>query len=931
MKKMTKFFLSFSLFLMPFFLLAQSVSGVVQDSETNAPVEGVLINADADQMSTISDEDGKFTIKVITANSISLSVEGFEDMEVFFDMSQNLEDKNLNLGVIKMKSTGEEEDPEDLIPTITLNDVETEGDDAALSDNISGLLTASRDPFLSEASFALGQYRFRVRGYDSEHGTLMMNGIPFNELENGRIYWNIWGGLNDVFRNRETEIGLAAGEQAFGGVNGAVNIDTRASSQRKQTRVSYAVSNRSYRNRIMLTHSTGMNANGWAFSFAGSKRWADEGYVEGTVYDGYSYFASIDKKFNEKHLLNLTAFGAPTKRGRIGTATQEVRDLAGSNYYNPLWGYQDGEKRNSRIQNSHQPVAILRHDWTMNEKSTLTTAVSYQTGRNGQTRLDWFNRADPRPNYYRYLPSYLAFGENAPQEIVDARADYLRNNPELLQLNWNQFYDDNRNYVGSIENANGVEGNTVTGNWSRTILEEQRFDADEFNFNSNYQTRINDEWTFTLGAKYQSYVGHTFKVVDDLLGGEFTVDIDRFAERETVSDIESFKQSDLNNPNRIVKEGDVFGWNYDINIRKGGEWAQLAYEGKKWDVFLAGEFESTSIWRDGKFKNGRFPNNSEGESERLLYNNFGIKGGLTYKIDGRNYVYANAARQSKAPLSRYAFVSPRTRNQTTPDLESEQILSYEAGYNLRSPMVKARVTAYYTRFEDQTNRIGFYDDSRRTFGNMILQGIDRTHAGIEAGAEINITSALSMNLVAAIGQNIYTSRQKATLYLDTEETFSTIFAEQGFNVYSNEFFVANGPQEAYSAKLSYRGKGYWFANLNVNFFDNTYVNFSPVRRTETAVYGLEERDPALFQRVIEQEKVPFQTTVDFFGGKSFKFDDKFVYLNVGVSNILNNTEFITGGFEQLRFNYATKDPDNFPSNYFYSFGRTYFISLSLKL
>ena len=183
-KKMTKFFLSFSLFVLPFFLLAQSVSGVIQDAETNTPIEGVLINADADQMSTISDEDGSFTLKLISANSISLSVDGFEEQSVSFDLSENSEDKNINLGIIKMKSTGEEEDPEDLIPTITLNDVETEGDDAALSDNISGLLTASRDPFLSEASFALGQYRFRVRGYDSEHGTLMMNGIPFNELEN---------------------------------------------------------------------------------------------------------------------------------------------------------------------------------------------------------------------------------------------------------------------------------------------------------------------------------------------------------------------------------------------------------------------------------------------------------------------------------------------------------------------------------------------------------------------------------------------------------------------------------------------------------------------------------------------------------------------------------------------------------------------------
>ena len=925
---MTKLFFSFFLALLPFMLTAQTVSGTILEDETGLPLEGVLINIPATETSAQTDDTGKFSINAPTQGNLEIFLDGYNSTTLAYRTDGAT---NYDIGDIRLvKAITDDEEQEDLIPVIILNDVETEDDDAALSDNISGLLTASRDPFLSEAAFNLGQYRFRVRGYDSEHGTIMMNGVPFNELENGRIYWNIWGGLNDVFRNRETEIGLAAGDQSFGGVNGNINIDTRASSQRKQTRVSYAISNRTYRNRVMLTHSTGLNAKGWAFSFSGSKRWADEGYVEGTVYDGYSYFASVDKKFNKNHLLNLTVFGAPTKRGRIGVSTQEVKDLAGSNFYNPLWGFQDGEKRNSRIQTTHQPVGILRHDWTIG-RGELTTSVSYQTGRNGQTRLDWFNRADPRPNYYRYLPSWLAFGENASDEVVAARAQYLQENPDLLQLDWNRFYEENRAYVGTVENADGIEGNTITGNWSRVILEEQRFDSDEFNFSTNYRAALTDRWTLHLGLRYQSYVGHTYRLVNDLLGGEFTVDIDRFAERESGVDLNVFQQNNLDTPNRIVREGDVFGWNYDLNIRRGGEWGQVVYEGKKWDLFAAAEFESTEIWREGLFRNGRFPDNSKGESERLLFNTFSMKGGITYKLDGRNYFYANAARLEKAPYARFAFVSPRTRNQVVPNLQKEEILSYEAGYNLRSPIAKARITGYYTRFENQINRIGFYDDFRRTFGNLILQNIDRTHAGVEAGAEINITNALSVSAVAAIGQNIYTSRQRATIFLDNAETFSTIFADNGFTVYSEDFFVPNGPQEAYSFKVGYRGKKFWFANLNVNYFDNNYINFSPVRRTETAVFGLEERDPNLFRRVIDQEQAPAQVTVDFFGGKSFKFGQYFLYLNVGVSNILDNRDFITGGFEQLRFNYATKNPDNFPPNYFFSFGRTYFISLALRM
>lgn len=917
---MTKLILSISCLLIPFLAFAQSITGKVISEATQTPLEGVLINAKLDNKSVVTDSKGIFTLELQQEQEIEISSNGFEALTISYNGQSDL-------GTIQLKAL---EDKDDAIPTISLNDVDVSEDDASLSDNISGLLTASRDPFLSEAAFALGQYRFRVRGLDSEHGTLILNGIPMGELENGRIYWNTWGGLNDVFRNRDIKVGLSPAETAFGGPNGTTTIDTRAATQRAQTRLSYAISNRSYRNRIMLTHSTGMSKKGWALSLSASRRWANEGYVAGTVYDAYSYFVSIDKKINDAHSLSLTALGAPSKRGRIGIATQEARDIAGTNYYNPLWGYQNGEKRNSRIQSTHQPIGILRHDWTINENSNLTTAISYQTGTNAQTRLDWFNRADPRPTYYRYLPSYLDFGEDATAEEVAARRTYLQNNPELMQINWDNFYDENSNYVTSVENANGITGNTVTGAWSRTILEEQHFDNDKLNFSTNYRNALSDKVTLYLGARYQSQTQHTYRLVKDLLGGDFTVNIDKFAERESVDDIESFQQYDLNEPNKILTVGDKYGWNYDLNIRKPSGWAQIRYEGKRIDVFAAGEFEATTIWREGFFKNGRFPDNSEGESEKLNYKNFGAKGGLTYKVNGRNYIYANASYQTKAPYARYAFTSPRTRNQITPNLTSEKILSAEGGYNLRAPKLKGRLTAYYNRFEDQTNRIPLYFDYLRTFGTMILQDIDRTHTGIEAALTYDVGAGFSLTGVAGLGKNIYTSRQNANIYLDVSDDNNEIFANNSFKVYSKNFYVANGPQEAYTFKVSYQGKKYWFANLNFNYFDKIFTSFSPVRRTETAVFNLDPNSET-FDNIIAQEQLPAQYTLDFFGGKSFKFKDLFLYLNVGVSNILDNQDFRTGGFEQTRFNYVTKDPNNFPPYYFYSFGRTYFISATLKL
>ncbi len=40
----------------------------------------------------------------------------------------------------------------------------------------------------------------------------------------------------------------------------------------------------------MATASTGLMDNGYAFTVSASKRWAEEGYVEGTFYDAWAYY-----------------------------------------------------------------------------------------------------------------------------------------------------------------------------------------------------------------------------------------------------------------------------------------------------------------------------------------------------------------------------------------------------------------------------------------------------------------------------------------------------------------------------------------------------------------------------------------------------------------------------------------------------------------
>ena len=221
------------------------------------------------------------------------------------------------------------------------------------SQDISGLLQSSRDVYVNQAGFNFSAARYRLRGYSSENTRLFFNGIPVNDPENGWTIWSYWGGLNDVTRYPENSFGISNSAATFGSVGAYSYISALPSEKNIGGRISYAATNRSYRNRAMYTYNTGLNNKGWGFLISGSSRWSDEGYVPGTYYSAGSYLLSIEKKFNAKHTLNFMGFGAPTVQGRQGIAVQETYDLTGENFYNPYWGYQTQSDGTQTVSYTH--------------------------------------------------------------------------------------------------------------------------------------------------------------------------------------------------------------------------------------------------------------------------------------------------------------------------------------------------------------------------------------------------------------------------------------------------------------------------------------------------------------------------------------------------------------------------------------------------
>ena len=806
---------------------------------------------------------------------------------------------------------------DDGVPTITLDDVDDAGGNQYSDQNVSSVLNAGRDPFFSAATFSFGVSRFKIRGYNNDQFETYINGSPTEYIDNGFSSYNVWAGLNDVTRNRENVLGIRATSFGYGALGGAYNIDVRASRQRKQLQVSTSFSNRSYDNRVMLTYGSGISKKGWSYAISASGRISQEGYIKGTFLKGISYFFSVEK-FIKNHSLSLSIMGAPTETAKTSAATREVLDLAGTNYYNPNWGLQNGKKRSARLENRHQPLFIFTHEWKIDESSNLMTTAGYSFGERSNSGLDWYNSADPRPDYYKYLPSYYSDKDLAQ---VTQAIEYIKANKNLLQINWDNLYEANRGE-----------------DTARYILKDDVEQIQRVNFQSVYNKSIKGS-NMTFGVTYQYLKRNAFDRVRDLLGADYWLDIDQYAQRDNQND-QSAYQNDVNNPNRHVLAGQKYKYNVDINTHKTTLWGQLVQKFNHVDFFVAAEFSNSIYWRVGHNKNGLFPDNSFGKSKPLAFYNYSVKAGLTYKINGRNYIYANTQIETKAPYFDNVYVSYRTRDFHIDNPKNEQIYSVEAGYILNNPKYKLRASGYFTEFNNGSDVRVFYDDAAKSFSNISLTNIDKIHYGGELGFEAYIYKGLSASLVAAVGNYYYFSRMKSTTYIDN----SNEIYDPNTTVYSKGFKVGGAPQQAYTLGLNYRSPKFWYVGANVNFFDGFYTDFSPVRRTEKAT-DLVPYHSDLWYNIVDQERYnkKGQWTLDLSGGYNWRLKSTFkkmngknsgkyyLYLNAGISNVTNNRKFITNGYEQLRFDFTDKNVDKFANKYSYAYGITYFINIGFRM
>lgn len=916
-----KLFLLLALFAtLPLLAQRTGVQGLVVDAKNGLPVVGATVMLDNQGYAATTDALGKFLIDDARQGTDELLVlcYGYKD----WSQAVTIIDGEIeNLGTIQVEpvsfESAEVMEYRNAVADMALSESQLE-DEEGNTQEVALLSGASDNPFYQASSYTFSTARFRIRGYENQKTETYINGIPFNDGVRFSFNYSMTGGLNQAFRNKTIGMGLEDNLFGFGGIGGANNIKTFAADYAPGTRVSLAYTNGNYRWRGMITHATGLNKHGWAMTVSAVARYAKEGVYPGSFYNSWGYFLALQKVFNPQHTLTLTTFGAPTKRAANSAIYEECAQLVGSNMYSPDWGWQEGKKRNSKVVESFDPTAILNWVWKPNDHTSLNTGFAYHKSFYSKAALNWYRAADPRPDYYRYLPSY--FTDETSKQLY---TDLWTSESDITQIRWNDLYQ--ANYMNNqMADQTGVEqGSTY-------ILENRHSNQSSFTLSSVLNKRFSHQLTMMTGANANYTVSSYYKTIKDLLGGRYWLDVDNFAERD-FPDSPEMAQNDMENPNRKVMKGDRFGYDYDILTFKAELWHQWVLNLAKWEMFASVKGDYFQFQRDGKMRNGRAPENSYGKGDTHRFLTYGAKAGITFKLDGRNSFMGHAFYGTEAPRPYDAYISSRTKDDVI-DLKVEKIFSADLSYVMSYRNFKGIVTAFFTDQRDNTERNSFYDDVRSTFMNFALTGVHKQYKGVEVGLSYKLSSSLTVSAAANIARYQYKNRPLGTRSYENGSNPDVTSV-----IYLKNFYVAGSPQECYSLAFNWAGPKNWYVELNGAWMNRSYVSISPIRHEAIPnLYELAESEEHLQQLIKDlsvQEKLNEALIINASIGHVIYINRSASFnINLNLNNILDNRNIQTGGYQQGRID--TKDITNtankFPNKYYYAQGFKVFLNLGLK-
>ena len=775
MKKITQFlFLVIALVFSTTAIAQSTVTGTITDSETSTPLPGVNVIEKGTTNGVSTDFDGNFTLKTRSSDAvIVITYVGFISQEISISGDTDLgnivlESSSFGLEEIYViASVAVDRKTPVAVSTIKAADIELK----LGSQEFPEILNSTPGIYATRAGGGFGDGRINVRGFNSVNVAVLINGIPVNDMENGRIFWSNWAGLGGVTSQMQVQRGLGASKLAVPSIGGTINIITKTTDVEAGGNVFTDVGNDN-RRKFGLMYSTGLMENGFAVTVAADKTVGD-GYVDGTQFTSVSYFINISTRISDQHKLSFSAFGAKQRHGQRQNRSliSTYRESENGTKYNPDWGYKNGQVLSVEDNFYHKPQMSLNHYWTISDKTSLSTAAyaSFGSGGGGGTLGSDLEAAGfEGDGRYKFISTDYKIGNLGPTDL-------------------DRIVDENI--------ANGAFG-------SSAALRASRNDHSWYGVLSTLKTNLSDDLVLLGGLDWRSYKGFHFREVTDLLGGHFIINDD-----------------DINNPLAQAQVGDKIDYQNNGLVGWIGLFGQLEYDvNENFNTFMNISISNTSYKREDFFN--YLDSDPLQITDRYNFFGYSVKGGANFRITHEHNVFFNVGYFEKAPGFDAVFLNFVNDN-INEDAENEKITSFELGYGYRSEKFSANVNLYSTLWKDRTLTRGFQQPDG-TFASANILGINALHRGIEFDFMYKASEKLTFTGMASFGDWRWQDDLKDVQIFDEEQNLI-----QTVNLFIKDLHVGDAAQTTMALGMNLEVMPKTNLIIDYNYFNNLYAEYNP--------------------------------------------------------------------------------------------------------
>lgn len=601
------------------------------------------------------------------------------------------------------------------------------------------ILNTTPSVYATKGGGGFGDSQIVIRGFESRNIAVMVNGMPVNDMEGGTVYFSNWTGLQDVTSTLQVQRGLGSSKLAIASVGGTINFLTRSADMKKGGVIRLGVGNNDYL-KTSFAYNTGKSDKGWSSSFLMSRQ-SGSTYIENTDYEAYAYYFALGWEPNKKHNFQFTITSAPQwhdQRTFAPTIANYIKfnpDQDGTPYrqYNSDYGfYTDANGNKVALANRSnyyaKPVIMLNWDWTMSEKSKLSTVAYMSNGRGGGTGD--IGRVDGK--------TMTGFYDNMGHFNYDA-----------------------------VFAANQAVDVNAAGPGSTLIRRASINSHNWYGILANFQHKINDNWNFSIGTDDRYYYGYHYQVASDLYGAQGYKDgSNKNVPAHVITQTYDYKKLTWNpfGGSQVPIENRL-GYSNDGEVLWYSAFGQIEYSKDKISAFLQGSVSNQGYQRIDEFvQDGITQQRNQTVYRKTGFKNlfgYNIKGGANYNIDDNNNVFANIGYYSKQPFMNTVY--PSNQQVVNPQLTNEKIFSAELGYGYRSARLNANVNIYRTEWKDRALRRTIQvPDVTDAYAEM--NGITEIHQGVEVDANYKINNFLELQGMFSWGDYYYKGNATGTTF-----------------------------------------------------------------------------------------------------------------------------------------------------------------------